>query len=116
MEKNFQNNTNLKEFSYDEWHNKYQNEEIIDLNKYLNEKDVEIIKRLGGDIKNKIYTNLEYDILKMKILEYYKDENEELSKKELELCKSLDDTDVSKEDYDYIVKKFEDISHQLNVF
>ena len=102
-------------FNYDKWYKKYHNEEIIDLKKYLDKSDRLTLKKLKIEVKNKILTNFEYDVLKGKVLEYYKDE-EEMDALDLELCKPLEGTGVSLEEYNTLLNKFEYISKEFGIF
>lgn len=102
-------------FNYDEWYKKYHNEEIIDLNKYLDKEDKKILKKLSIQIKNKVLTNYEYDVIKGDLLEYYRNE-EEMDTLELSMCKPLDNTGVSREEYNRVLDKFENISNEFGTF
>lgn len=102
-------------FNYDEWYEKYHTEEIIDINKYLNKEDKTILKKLSIPVKNKILTNYEYDVLKGYVLEYYRNE-EEMDKFDLSLSKPLDNTGVSREEYNKVLEKFENISNEYGTF
>lgn len=101
-------------FNYDEWYKKYHNEEIIDLDKYLNKEDKKILKKLKIPLKNKILTNYEYDVIKEELLEYYLDDD--MDTLELSMCKPLDNTGVSRDEYNEVLKKFEKISNENNTF
>ena len=103
------------EFDYEEWSRKYHTEEIIDIKKYLNRDDIKILKKLSIPVKDKVLTNYEYDVLKGYVLEYYKNE-EEMTSLELLECKSLDGTGVTREEYNKLLNKFENISKEFNIF
>lgn len=98
----------MKDFNFEEWHEKYLNYEYIDLKKYFNESDIEIINKLGLEVKDKLYTNYEFDILNGDYIMYYYDE-EEMDEEELKETKSLEGTGVSREEYNDLLKKFEEI-------
>lgn len=104
----------MKDFDFEEWQNKYHNKEFIDFKKYLDSKDIELLKKLDINIKDKLYSNYEFDILEGKLLRYYKNEKE-MSKEDLELSKSLDNTGVSREDYNVLLEKFNKISDDYNI-
>jgi len=101
-------------FNYDEWYKKYHNEEIIDLDKYLNKEDKKILKKLKISLKDKVLTNYEYDVIKGELLEYYLDDD--MDTLELSMCKPLDNTGVSRDEYNEVLKKFEKISNENNTF
>lgn len=99
----------MAEFNYDEWNERYHNKEIIDIKKYLNDEDIEVIHRLGIKTYNKIYTEYELEVLEMDLLAYYEDLNEELSGEEMQYQKSLDGTNVTRERYNSLLKKVEEM-------
>ncbi len=94
-------------FNYDEWNKRYHNKEIVDIKKYLNDEDIEIIHRLGIKTYDKIYTEYELEVLEIGILAYYEDLDEELSEEEKQYQKSLDETNVTRERYNTLLKKVE---------
>lgn len=96
-------------FNYDEWNERYHNKEIVDIKKYLNDEDIEIIHRLGIKTYDKIYTEYELEVLEMGILAYYEDLDEELSEEEKQYQKSLDETNVTRERYNILLKKVEEM-------
>lgn len=72
-------------FNYEEWKDKYYNKEYIEIMKFLSNEDIEVAKKLCITIENKIYTEYELEIVYMKVLNYYK--NDEMDKEDLELSK-----------------------------
>ena len=72
-------------FNYEEWKDKYYNKEYIEIMKFLSNVDIEVAKKLCSTIENKIYTEYELEIVYMKVLNYYK--NDEMDKEDLELSK-----------------------------
>ena len=97
-----------KEFNYEKWSEKYHNKEVVDLKKLLTEDELKVMEKLGIKLKDKIYTEYELEVISMELLAYYKDDD--MSKKELEFSKSLDDTGVNKEEYNKLLDKFENIN------
>lgn len=73
----------------------------------------EVAKKLGITIENKIYTEYELEIVYMKVLNYYK--NDEMDKEDLELSKSLDGTGVSQKEYDDLLGKIEKLNNHYNL-
>ena len=90
------------------WREMYMNKEIVDLKKYFNNEEFDLFRKLGIEIKDKIYTEYEFEILDMDILAYYKDDD--MTKEELEITKNLEETGVSKEEYEKLLKKMEEIN------
>ena len=73
----------INTFDFDSWYEKYSTKELIDLSKYLSKSDISLIKKLDIKIKNKIYTEQEFEVLNMDLLSYYIAEDmEEEEKKE----------------------------------
>ena len=60
-------------------------------------------------IYDKIYTEYELEVLEMDLLAYYEDLDEELSEEEMQYQKSLDGTNVSRERYNSLLKKVEEM-------
>lgn len=50
-------------FNYEEWKDKYYNKEYIEIMKFLSNEDIEVAKKLGITIENKIYTEIEIKII-----------------------------------------------------
>ena len=101
------------EKQYKDWDKKYHNLEIIDINKYLTLNDKKILERLGIKVKDKIYTEYEYECLRMIFLTYYDDPEDDLSEEELKYQKSLDGTGVTREEYNTVLKKLETINETI---
>lgn len=101
------------EKQYKDWDKKYHNLEIIYINKYLTLNDKKILERLGIKVKDKIYTEYEYECLRMNFLTYYDDPEDDLSEEELQYQKSLDGTGVTREEYNTVLKKLETINETI---
>ena len=96
-------NINLKKIS---------NDEVVDLKKYFTQEDFEIIKKLGIEILDKVYTEREFEVLDGEyILYYYEDDMTDEEKAD---TKSLEGTGVSREEYNTLLKKFEKINLEHN--
>lgn len=101
-----------KRFDYEKWKEKYYNQEIVDLKKHLSESDFENLKKLGIEILDKIYTEHEFELLNMDVLEYYKDEDD-VAEPIIEI-KSLEGTGVSQEQYNELLNHIEEINSIYN--
>lgn len=96
---------------FKEWYKEYVFKEIINLYDEFNEKDRNILKKLGIKIeKDKIYTESEFETIRMKALRYYRDKD--MSIEELKYAKILKFTKVSKKDYYYIIEKLENLNQK----
>lgn len=102
------------DFNYEKWSDDYHNNRYINILRILSKKDIETIKKLNIPIEEKFYTKYELEILYLNLIQYCKDavDEEELEEmNSLGILKSLDETEVSKEDYDNILKKVCPYSH-----
>ena len=98
-------------FDYDAWYEKYSTFEIVDLKKHLSKEDFELLKRLNIKIKDKIYTEQEFEILDMELLGYYIDED--MNEEELKESKPLPEG-VTREEYNKLIEKLSNISSEYN--
>ena len=103
----------INDKEYKEWDEKYHNLEVIDVKKHLSSKDIKILKKLGIKVKNKIYTEYEIECLTMDLLAYYDDPEMDLSEEEKEFQKSLDGTNVSREEYNEVLNKVQKINERF---
>ena len=71
-----------------------------------------MINKLGIKIKDKIYTEYEFEVLNMDLLAYYKDDD--MNEEELEMTKDLEKTGVSREKYNRLIEKVEEINKIYN--
>ena len=103
----FNRNVYIDTFDFDSWYNKYSTEEIVDIKKFLNRYDINLLKKLNIKIKNKIYTEQEVEILNMDLLSYYIADDMEIE--EINMSKDLP-KDVSREEYNNLLEKVNKIS------
>lgn len=94
---------------YSDWNEKYHKEEILKIKDLITLKDRRTLKKLGITIKNKSYTEYELECLTMDLLEYYDDPEEDLSEVEKQYQKSLEGTNVSREEYNKLLEKINKI-------
>lgn len=97
---------------FDKWYEKYSTKELVDLKKHLSEEDFNLLEKLKIKIKNKIYTEQEFEILDMELIAYYRNE-EEMSKEELKESKPLPEC-VERKDYNNLLEKMNKISEEYN--
>lgn len=98
-------------FDFDKWYEKYSTNEIVDLKKYLSQEDFDLIKKLNIEIKDKVYTEQEFEYLDMDLLAYYI--AEDMDEEELEESKPLPEN-VSREEYNTLLEKISKISNEYN--
>ncbi len=103
----------MKKSEYDNWTQKYFNQEIVYFNKYLNKEDIQTLEKLGIEIENRIYTEYEYDIIEQKLLQYYRN-TEKLQNSDDRYTKILID-EVTIDQYNDILQKFSKISLEYEI-
>lgn len=98
----------MNSFNYDEWHEKYQNDKIVDFKNKLEEKDYEILKRFDVIIEDKLYTLEEYEIIKQNLLNYYTDEDQEqdIENGAIIDVKNPEDKNVTREEFNKMLDRF----------
>lgn len=87
------------------WKKKYYTKKIVDFSKYLDKKDIEVLKKFGCEINKQLYTEYEFDIIDGKLLLYYCENGEKPDEKY-----KLENIGVTQKEYNAILKKFEQIS------
>ncbi len=105
---------NQKTFTFEEWHEKYCNYEFIDINKFLTDNDKEMLKKLGINLKNRLYTEREFEVIDLELCSYYRNE-EDMEEEELEEVEPLPE-DINREDYEKLINKFSEIGKNCNLF
>ena len=103
----FNRNVYIDTFDFDSWYDKYSTEEIVDIKKFLDRDDINLLKKLNIKIKNKIYTEQEVEILNMDLLSYYIADDMEIE--ELKMSKNLP-KDISREEYNKLLEKINKIT------
>lgn len=98
-------------FDFDSWYEKYSTLEIVDLKKHLTKEDFDLLEKLNIKIKDKIYTEQEFEILDMDLIAYYIDED--MDEEELKQAKKLPDG-VSREEYNALLEKVSKLSCDYN--
>lgn len=88
-----------KKFNLDEYGNKRYIEEVRKLDK----KYIEIAKKLGITIEDKLYTEYELETLDMELMQYYK--SNDMEEQDLKYTKALDGTGVSRDEYNELLEK-----------
>lgn len=94
-----------KPMTYEEWHKRYHTQEYMDIKKFFNNEDFEILKKLGIKTMDKIYTGYEYETLSLEIAKYYVDDL--MDEEEIAETVPLDNTGVTREEFNELMKKVE---------
>ena len=107
----FDRSVYIDTFDFDVWYEKYSTLEIVDLKKHLSKEDFDLLKRLNIEIKDKVYTEQEFEILDMELLGYYIDED--MDEEELKESKPLPEG-ITREEYNKLLEKLSNISSEYN--
>lgn len=102
----------MKNFNYIEWCDKYHNKEILDVKRFFTTKEIKILEKLGIEIKNKIYSQYDIEILRMDFISYYSDND--MDNEELAISKSLSGTGAGREEYNQLLDKINSIDMDLH--
>ena len=98
-------------FDFDEWYNEYSTKEVINIKKELSKKELQLIEKLGIKLKDKIYTEQEFECLNMDLLKYYKDDD--MSEEELKYSVKLPEG-VTRKEYNDLLDKINEINQKYN--
>lgn len=93
--------------SFEQWDEIYRNKKIIYIIEEFSESELEIFKKLGIIIEDKVYTEYEFECLKLELGKYYREDG--MDKEDLEITESLADKNVADEEYNAIMKKIYEI-------
>lgn len=97
---------------FDLWYETYSTKELVDLKKHLSESDFELLKKLGIEVKDKIYTEQELEYLDMDLIAYYINE-EDMDEEEIKESKDLPEN-VTREEFNELLEKVNNISIKYN--
>lgn len=104
---------NINEITdFDLWYETYSTKELVDLKKHLSESDFELLKKLGIEVKDKIYTEQELEYLDMDLIAYYINE-EDMDEEEIKESKDLPEN-VTREEFNELLEKVNNISIKFN--
>ena len=92
------------------WRDMYMNKEIVDLKKYFTNEEFDLFRKLGIEIKDKIYTEYEIELINNSLYDYYY--SEDMSEDEKNQVKSLEETGVTREQYNNLLNKIEQINEE----
>ena len=92
------------------WREMYMNKEIVDLKKYFNNEEFDLFRKLGIEIKDTIYTEYEIELINNSLYDYYY--SEDMSEDEKSQVKSLEETGVTREQYNNLLNKIEQINEE----
>lgn len=96
---------------FEEWQKYYRGKPIVDFYSDLTQDDVEVLKKLGIDVKKELYTEYEYEMLKCDVGAYYKDDD--YGEEDLKYVKPLENTGVSLERYQELLDKMDKLEKNI---
>lgn len=100
-----------KNFNYKMWYYFYSNKRIINIYKYFNQDEQNILNKLGIKLENKLYTKKEFELMDMYLYKYYEvDKKDNIIENALLLEKS-----ISKNEYENILNIFNKIAKDYNL-
>ena len=91
----------------DEWKERYENKEIVNIKNEFTINELELLQKLGVELIDKLYTEREFEILDMKVISYYYDDT--MSDEEKAECIPLPEG-VSREEYNKLTDKIHEIN------
>lgn len=102
----------MASFNYEEWNEKYHNLEYIDLKTLFDEDELNTLRKLGIEIKEKMYTEYEYELIMMEIGHYMEIEEDapEVIEALKDTRKYIENKGVSQEEFDKLIKKFDSLN------
>lgn len=58
------------------WRNRYENYKFIDIYSYLSKENIQDLRLLEIIIENKLYTELEFEVIEMELERYYESDKD----------------------------------------
>lgn len=95
---------------FEEWQKEYRNKKIIDFYSDLTQDDIEVLNKLGIEVKKELYTEYEYEMLKCDVGAYYKDDD--YGPEDLEYVKPLENTGISFKRYQELLDKMDKLEEK----
>lgn len=100
-----------KSENFKKWHNDYTNKCQIFILKYFSQKEIQILRKLGIIIKNKLYTQKEFDQINEYLFDYYKTNNQD----KIIQSEPLKKKKISESDYENILNIFNKIAEDYDL-
>ena len=100
-----------KGINYNTCYYMYSNKRIINIYKYLSLKELEILRKIGIIIENKLYTQQELEIFENNLYEYYKTDK----KNNVVKNTYIKNIGITRNDYMRILNIFEKIYIDYNI-
>ena len=99
------------EFDINEWRERYENKEVVNIKDEFTINELALLEKLGVELKDKIYTEYEFEILDGEVIKFYYED--EMTDDEKEECIPLPEG-VSREEYNNLVEKISKINKEHN--
>ena len=91
--------------NFEEWQEAYHTKKIFDIFSEFSNDELETLKKLGITIENKVYTEYEYETIKLELGKYYKEDD--MDQEELDMVESLSEKNVTDNEYKAVIEKFD---------
>lgn len=92
---------------FEKWRIRYETKELVNIKEEFTKNELELLKLLGVELLDKIYTEREFELLDMEVIKYYFEDT--MTDEEKDTCVPLPNN-VSRKDYDKLVNKIHDIN------
>lgn len=90
---------------------RYETKEIINIKEEFTINELALLNKLGVKLKDKVYTEQEFEILDMQVIGFYYEN--EMSDEEKEECIPLP-KGVTRKEYNLLLEKFQQINSMYN--
>lgn len=98
----------------DAWKEKYYNRLAIHLRKELTKEDIKLLKKFNVKITDDVYTEYEYDCVKMVLAQYYIEND--VDGNPVPPVLELESIGVSREEYNELIGKFDKIDEKYKFY
>lgn len=98
-------------FDFDEWKRRYETKEIVNIKEEFTINELALLNKLGVKLKDKIYTEQEFEILDMQVIGFYYED--EMTDEEKAECIPLPEG-VTRKEYNLLLEKIQQINLKYN--
>ena len=98
----------------DAWKEKYYNRLAVDLKSELSKEEIELLKKFKVKISDDVYTEYEYDCVKMVLAQYYIEED--IDGNIVPPVLELESIGVTREEYNELLGKFDKIDEKYKFY
>lgn len=98
----------------EEWKEKYYERLAVDLKANLTKEEVELLKKFNVKINDEVYTEYQYDCVKMVLAQYYTEKD--IEGNIVPPILELENIGVTEQEYDKLLKKFDEIDEKYQIY